>query len=74
MSAHAVAVAANKQDVIVRLGTYEDAVIALWPSVALIPDRITKADEGEVRLTAIMLADFAVTRTAGFRRIQTQHA
>ena len=74
VSPHVAAVAANKQDALVRRGGREDAVVALWEGVTLIPDAITKADSGEIKLTAVMLAAFKVTRDDGFARVQTQHA
>ena len=74
VSAHVAAVAANKQDVIVRRGSRADAVAPTWEGITLIPDAITKADTGEIKITAVMLAAFKTVRTDGFARIQTQHA
>ena len=75
ISAHILAVANNKQDTIIRRGVREgDAVIALWTGATLIPDEITKADTGEVKLTAVQLGAFKTLRTAGFSRVETQHA
>ena len=74
VSPHVAAVASSKQDVIVRRGMRADAVAAIWDSVTLIPDNITKAGSGEIILTAVALAAFKVTRTDGFARVQTQHA
>ena len=64
----------NKQDAIVRRGSDEAAVAALWAGVTLIPDEVTGAKTGKIILTAVLQAAFKVTRTAGFARIQTQHA
>ena len=74
VSPHIAAVAASKQDTIVRRGGRADAVAALWQGVTLIPDRVTRAKEGEVRLTALLLAAFKVMRDDGFARVQVQHA
>ena len=74
ISAHIPAVAGNKQDVIVRRGMAEDAVVPLWPGVSLIPDEISGAREGRVKLTAVLLAAFKVLREEGFARVQSQHA
>ena len=74
VSPHVAAVSGNKQDTIVRKGGRPDAVIALWPSVSLIRDEISKASTGEIKLTAILLAALAVTRADGFARVQVQHA
>ena len=62
ISAHVAAVAGNKQDVIVRRGSGDDAVAALWAGVTLIPDEITGAKTGKICLTAVLLAAFKVTR------------
>ena len=40
----------------------------------MIPDEVTKAATGEIVLTAVALAVAKVIRTAGFARVQTQHA
>ena len=74
ISAHVAAVNGNKQDAIVRRGSDEAAVAALWADVTLIPDEVTGAKTGKIILTAVLQAAFKVTRTAGFARIQTQHA
>ena len=74
VSAHVAAVAANKQDSIVRRGMRADAVAPLWRGVTLIPDEVTKAGTGEIVITAVLLAAFKVVRTDGFARIETQHA
>ena len=74
VSAHVPAAAASKQDVIVRRGSRRDLVAPMWQGVSLIPDEITRADTGEIKITAVLLAAFKVIRAAGFDRIQTQHA
>ena len=74
ISAHVAAVNANKQDVIVRRGSGDDAVAALWAGVTLIPDEVTAAKTGKIILTAVLMAAFKVTRTDGFARQQMQHA
>ena len=74
ISAHVAAVNGNKQDVIVRRGSGDDAVAALWAGVTLIPDEVTAAKTGKIILTAVLMAAFKVTRTDGFARQQMQHA
>ena len=75
VSAHVPAVtAANKQDVVVRLGSRRDMVAAVWEGVTLIPDEITKAANGQIVITAVMLYAVKILRTAGFFKQQTQHA
>ena len=64
--------ASHKQDVIVRRGSRPDAVAPIWRAVTLIPDEVTKADKGEIKVTAVALAAFKVIRTDGFKRVQAQ--
>jgi len=64
--------ASNKQDVIVRRGSRPDAVAPIWRQVTLIPDEVTQAAKGEIRVTAVALAAFKVVRTGGFARVQAQ--
>ena len=73
VSAFVPAVASNRQDILVRKGARMDAVAALWDRV-IIDDNVTKAQTGEVVLTAVLYAAFKVVRTAGFSRLQVQHA
>jgi len=42
------------------------AIAAIWPGMQLIRDPYTKADAGQVRLTAITLWDFLILRAANF--------
>ena len=74
VSPHIAAVAANKQDAIVRRGSRRDMVAPVWDGVTLIPDEVTKAKTGEIVITAVALSARKVIRTDGFARIQTQHA
>ena len=74
VSPHIAAVAASKQDAIVRRGMRRDAVAPIWNGITLIPDEVTKAKSGEIVVTAVVLANWKVIRTGGFARIQTQHA
>ena len=74
VSAHVAAVANSKQDVIVRRGAREDAVVGMWQGVEIIDDPYTGSGKGERELTAVLLAAFKVTRTDGWSRQQVQHA
>ena len=47
-----------------------NAVAAVWENIDLVVDPYTAAEEGEVIITAYALADSAVLRTAGFRRVR----
>ena len=74
VSPHIAAVAANKQDAIVRKGMRRDFVAPTWRGVEIINDPYTKASTGEIVLTAALYAAFETTRTDAFARVQTQHA
>ena len=74
VSAHVPAVASNKQNSVIRLGMRRDMVAPLWEGVTLIPDEITLAATGQIKVTAVMLHAVKVLRAAGFYKQQTQHA
>ena len=74
VSAHVPAEASNRQNAIVRLGMRRDMVAAVWENVAFIPDEITKAANGQIVVTAIMLHAVKIVRTAGFHKQQIQTA
>ena len=69
VSPHIAATASKRQSVVARLGMADDATMALWPAVTLIRDEITGKAKGEIGLTAVLLATFALTRAEGFRHI-----
>ena len=74
VSKHVPAVASNRQNAVVRLGTRRDMVAPVWGGVTLIPDEITKAANGQIVLTAVMLYAVQLLRAGGFYKQQTQHA
>ena len=74
VSAHVPAAASNKQNAVVRLGMRRDMVAPVWEGVTLIPDEVTKAANGQIVVTAVMLYAVKIIRTAGFYKQQTQHA
>lgn len=45
------------------------AVAPIWDGIQLIRDNISGSREGEIRLTAVMLANFAVLRAAQYERL-----
>ena len=49
-------------------------VAPVWENVALIPDEITKAANGQIVITAVMLHAVKVLRAAGFYKQESQHA
>jgi len=66
VSAHVGAAASNVTKQIIRLGSRRDAVAPIWRGVSLIVDEVTKASTGEIVITAVLLANFAMLRTQGF--------
>ena len=74
VSAHVPAVASNKQNALVRLGMRRDAVAPVWDGVVLIPDEVTKAKQGQIVITAVMLHAVKILRAGGFYKSETQHA
>ena len=75
VSAHVPAVSSNKQTALIRLGMEKGAAIQpMWQGVSLVVDEFTRAAHGEIIVHAILLANFAITRTAQWSKRQTQHA
>lgn len=63
----------HKQNALVRLGNRRDMVAPIWEGITIIPDEVTKADTGEIKITAVMLHAVKILRTGGFYKQQTQH-
>ena len=75
VSAHVPAVSnADKQNALVRLGNRRDYVAPVWGQVTLIPDEITKAGEGQIVLTAVLLHAVKLLRAGGFYKQETNHS
>ena len=74
VSAHVPAVASNKQNAVIRLGSQRFAVQPVWQNVGLILDEVSGSGKGEIEVTAVMLANFKIVRAAGAYKQQTQHA
>ena len=74
VSAHVPAVASNKQNAVIRLGSRRDMVAPIWEGITLIPDEITKAAHGQIVVTAVMLHAVKILRAAGFYKQQVQTA
>ena len=74
VSFHVPAAASSKQNVLIRRGMRRDFVQPVWDSVTLIPDEITLANEGQVKITAFGLFNQKLLRADGFYKQQTQHA
>ena len=74
VSAHVPAVVSNKQNAVVRLGQRRDMVAPVWGAVTLIPDEITKAANGQIVLTAVLLHAVKLLRAGGFFKQETNHS
>ena len=74
VSSHVPAVASNKQNAVIRRGSRRDMVCPIWNGISIIPDEITLAATGQIKITAVMLHAVKILRTDGFFKQQTQHA
>ena len=74
VSANMTAVSGDKQNVVIRRGGRQDAVVAIWEGVSLITDEVSQSKAGEIIVTAVMLYAFKVLRADGFSKVQAQHA
>ena len=66
VSAHIPDPDVSDQALIVRKGMRMDMVAPIWEGVTIIPDEVTKAGEGQIVLTAVMLHAVKVLRSDGF--------
>ena len=74
VSANVPAEANSKQNSIVRRGNRRDYVAPVWGNVTLIPDEITKAANGQIVLTAVMLYATKLLRAGGFHKQESNHS
>ena len=64
----------KKQNVIVRRGLRAELVNPIWEGVQVVVDEITGVSTGAIKITAILLAAWKVTRDSGFKVLKSQHA
>ena len=75
VSAHVPGPASNRQDVVIRRGMSTNAVAPVWEGITIIPDEVTKAANGQIVITAVMLYAMKVLRTAaGLVKQGTDHS
>ena len=74
VSAHVPDATSMKQNALIRLGMRRDMVAPVWGGVTLIPDEVTKAANGQIVLTAVLLHAVKLLRSGGFYKQETQHA
>ena len=65
VSAHVPGPSTNRQNVVIRRGMSTSAIAPIWEGVTIIPDEVTKAANGQIVITAVMLYAMKVLRTAG---------
>lgn len=63
---------ASDQTIIVRKGMLPDFVSPIWNGVEIVVDELTAAGNREIILTAYMLVQHHMLRTAGFARVEIQ--
>ena len=72
VSPHVPAVVSTKQKTIVRLGARRDMVAGLWRGVSILVDEITRAKQGEIVITAVLLAAVKILRAGGFYKAEVK--
>ena len=72
VSPHVPAVVSTKQKTIVRLGARRDMVAGLWQGVTILVDEISRAKQGEIVVTAVMLVGIKVLRAGGFYKAEVK--
>ena len=72
VSAHVPAVTSTKQQTIVRLGARRDMVAGLWQGVTILVDEISRAKQGEIVITAVMLVGVKILRAGGFYKAEVK--
>ena len=72
VSAHVPAEASKRQNNVVRRGMAMDMVAPIWEGIEILPDEITLAATGQIKITAIMLHAIKVLRQDGFYKQQIQ--
>ena len=74
VSAHVPAASSNRQNAVIRLGQRRDMVAPIWNGITIIPDEVTKAKQGQIVVTAVMLHAVKILRTDGFYKQMVQVA
>ena len=69
VSAHVPAVSGGKQNALIRRGMRRDMVAPVWEGVTIIPDEVTKAADGEIVLTGVMLYAAKILRAEWFLQV-----
>ena len=73
VSPHVPALASKRQNVLMRLGSASGgAVQPLWEGITILSDPYSRSAQGEVVVSAILLSNFAITRSAQWFKQQAQ--
>ena len=72
VSPHVPPMVSTKQKTIVRLGARRDMVAGLWRGVSILVDEISRAKQGEIVVTAVMLVGVKVLRAGGFYKAEVK--
>ena len=73
VSPHVPGIASKRQNTLIRLGMERGAAVQpMWEGVTILSDPYSRSAQGEVVITAILLANFAITRAAQFYKQQIQ--
>ena len=74
VSAHVPAAASNKQNVVIMRGNAPAMFAPIWEGVTIIPDSVTKAKQGQIVVTAVMLSAQKIVRADSLYKQQIQTA
>ena len=73
VSPHVPGISSKRQNTLMRLGMERGAAVQpMWEGVTILSDPYSRSAQGEVVITAILLANFAITRAAQFYKQQIQ--
>ena len=73
VSPHVPAVSSKRQNTVVRLGMATGAAIQpVWQGVTILSDPYSRSSHGELVISAVLLSNFAITRSSQFRKQQIQ--
>ena len=63
-----------KQESVIRRGMAMAMVAPIWEGIMIIPDEVTLAAEGQLKITAVMLHAVKLLRADDWYKLETQHA
>ena len=73
VSPHVPGISSKRQNTVVRLGMAMGAAIQpVWQGITILADPYSRSSHGELVISAVLLSNFAITRSAQFRKQQIQ--